>query len=103
MSRFVPSCELLWEEGVMLRFAKLFAVVCLVAAVAFGQAVTIASLGGVVTDQSGSGVPGATVRMVETEKGTVHTTNTDAEGRYSFPNLPVGVYRLEAQAKGFKS
>jgi hypothetical protein len=87
----------------MLRFAKIFAALCLVTAVAFGQAVTIATLGGVVTDQSGSGVPGATVRMIETEKGTVHTTNSDAEGRYNFPNLPVGNYKLEAQAKGFKS
>jgi hypothetical protein len=87
----------------MLRFAKLFAALCLVTAVAFGQAVTIATLGGVITDQSGSGVPGATVRMIETEKGTVHTTNSDAEGRYNFPNLPVGNYKLEAQAKGFKS
>src|SRR5947209_4909185 len=86
----------------MLRFVKLIAVACLLTALAFGQAVTIASLGGVVTDQSGSGVPGATVRMIDTEKGTVHTTVSDAEGRYSFPNLPVGTYRLEAMAKGFK-
>src|SRR5215475_4142700 len=94
----------LWEEGLqMFRFARLFAVVCLVAGAAFGQAVTIASLGGVVTDQSGSGVPGANVRMIDTEKGTVHTTSSDNEGRYTFPNLPVGTYRLEAQAKGFKA
>ena len=68
----------------------------------FGQAVSVGSVSGVVTDQSGSAVPGVAVHMTETERGTVHTTTTSPEGRYNFPNLPVGPYRLEAQAKGFK-
>ena len=53
-------------------------------------------------DQTGSTVPDAVVRMTETAKAVVHTVNTGADGHYTFPNLPVGEYRLEVQAKGFK-
>jgi hypothetical protein len=69
----------------------------------FGQAVAIGSVSGTVSDQSGSSVPGATVRMTETDRGTVHSGSTTAEGRYTFNNLPVGPYRLEVQAAGFKN
>ena len=81
----------------------LLALVLLSACAVFGQAVAIGSVSGSVTDQSGSFVPGATVRMIDTERGTVHTGNTNTEGRYTFNNLPVGAYRLEVQANGFKN
>ena len=55
-----------------------------------------------VTDQSGSAVVGALVRMIETGKGLVRSMASDSEGRYVLPNLPAGAYRLEVQAKGFK-
>ena len=89
------------EEHYMSRFAKALALVLLSASAVFGQAVAIGSISGAVTDPTGGFVPGATVRATETLKGTVHTVATDAEGRYNFTNLPVGPYRLEAQAKGF--
>jgi hypothetical protein len=78
------------------------AVVVLSASAVFGQAVAIGSVSGSVTDQTGSSIPDATVRMTETDRGTVHSANTSPEGRYNFTNLPVGPYRLEVQAKGFK-
>jgi hypothetical protein len=82
---------------------QVLAVALLSASAVFGQAVAIGSISGVVTDQTGSFVPDATVQMTETDKGTVHTGNTNAEGRYTFNNLPVGPYRLDVQAKGFKN
>jgi hypothetical protein len=86
----------------MFRFASAVVLSLLSLPVLFGQAVSVGSVSGVVTDQSGSAVPGVTVNMTETERSTVHTTTTGADGRYNFPNLPVGPYRLEAKAKGFK-
>jgi hypothetical protein len=74
----------------------------LLAPVARGQAVAVGEVSGVVSDSSGSSVPNAMVRMTETEKQNVHTASTDSEGRYVLPNLPVGPYRLEVQAPGFK-
>ncbi len=87
----------------MSRMTTLLALVLLSACAVFGQAVAIGSVSGSVTDQSGSFVPGAAVRMIDTERGTVHTGNTNTEGRYTFNNLPVGSYRLEVQANGFKN
>ncbi|HVW87206.1 MAG TPA: carboxypeptidase-like regulatory domain-containing protein, partial [Bryobacteraceae bacterium] len=68
----------------------------------FGQAVAIAEINGQVSDPSGGAVAGAQVTATETEKGVLHTTATDNAGRYVLPNLPVGPYRLEVKASGFK-
>src|SRR6516164_103780 len=86
----------------MSRLTTLLALALLSACAVFGQAVAIGSVSGTVTDSSGSTVPGATVRMIETDKATVHTANTTPDGRYTFNNLPAGPYRLEVQAGGFK-
>jgi hypothetical protein len=87
----------------MSRITTVLALIFLSASAIFGQAVAIGSVSGTVADQSGSYVPGATVNMTETDKGTVHTVTTTSEGRYTFNNLPTGPYRLDAQAKGFKN
>ena len=69
----------------------------------FSQAVASAEATGRVTDPSGSSVSGATVKMIETARGVVHETTSNETGLYTLPNLPVGSYRLEATAPGFKS
>src|SRR3954452_8061493 len=68
----------------------------------WAQAVANAGVSGQVADPTGAAVVGATVKMTETDKGVPHTTTTDADGRYTFPTLPVGPYRLEATMAGFK-
>ncbi len=87
----------------MSRIATILLLAVASAPVIFGQAVAVGSVSGTVTDQSGSLVPGASVRMTETDKGTVHMSPTSADGRYTFNNLPAGPYRLEVQAGGFKN
>jgi hypothetical protein len=69
----------------------------------FAQAVAVAEATGQVLDPTGSAVASAAVRMIEVVRGVPHETKTDAEGRYTLPNLPVGEYRLEASAQGFKT
>jgi Carboxypeptidase regulatory-like domain/TonB dependent receptor len=69
----------------------------------YGQAVAVAEVDGHVTDQTGQIVVAAQVRMVDTEKGQIHNTTTDSTGRYQLPNLPIGSYRLEVTAPGFKN
>jgi hypothetical protein len=66
------------------------------------QAVAVAQVDGQVLDSTGALVPGAQVKMTETEKGIVHATTGDATGHYLLPNLPAGPYVLEASAAGFK-
>ena len=68
-----------------------------------GQAVAVAEVDGRVTDATGAGIPNAQVKMVQLATQQVHTTNTGFGGRYQLPDLPVGAYRLEVGASGFKN
>src|SRR5579883_3069003 len=66
------------------------------------QAVAVAEVSGTVTDPSGGSVAGAQVTMTETDKGTSRVVTTGSSGQYVLTNLPVGPYRLEVKADGFK-
>ena len=66
------------------------------------QTTAVAEVSGIVTDASGAAVVSAQVTMTETDKGSLHSTTTDPNGQYVLPNLPVGPYRLEVKASGFK-
>ncbi len=72
------------------------------ACLAYGQAVSVAEASGVVADPSGSAIAGAQVRMTETDKQQSRAVATDQAGHYTLSNLPVGPYRLEVSAPGFK-
>jgi hypothetical protein len=66
------------------------------------QVTAIAQVSGQVTDSSGAAIANAEVSMTELSKHEVHTTRSDAGGSYTLPNLPVGAYRFEVKAPGFK-
>ena len=57
---------------------------------------------GTVTDQSGGVISGATVTVIDTERGVIRTLTTDDAGAYNAPNLTPGNYTVRAEAKGFK-
>ncbi len=57
---------------------------------------------GVVTDQSGAVIPGASVGAVHQATGLKYATNTNGTGIYALPQLPVGVYSVSLTAKGFQ-
>jgi len=57
---------------------------------------------GTVTDTGGGVVPGATVTVLDTERGVARTLTTDDAGAYNAPNLTPGTYTVRAEAKGFK-
>src|SRR5580693_4947017 len=73
------------------------------APLARAQQVAVAQLDGYVTDQSGQAVAGAQVKATEVDRDQVHQGITDVTGRYQFPDLPAGNYRLEVSYKGFKT
>src|SRR5690349_8918841 len=58
------------------------------------------SIEGVVKDNTGAVLPGATVEA-RSATGAIVTSVTDASGAYRFPALPIGVYDVEASMQGF--
>ena len=65
------------------------------------SAATRGSISGTVTDPSGAVVRGAALKLVNTAQRTSYQAVTNAQGLYSFPNLPVGHYDLTISADGF--
>lgn len=57
---------------------------------------------GTVTDQNQAGVPEALITAGNLETGTTRTVTTDRSGVYRFPLLPLGTYRITAEAPNFK-
>ena len=57
---------------------------------------------GTVTDQSGGVISGATVTVIDTERGVIRTLTTDDAGAYNAPNLTPGNYTVRVEATGFK-
>jgi len=67
------------------------------------QNIAVAEVDGRVTDPSGQSIVGAQVKLIETARDASHIAATDVSGRYFLPNLPVGSYRMEVTAPGFKT
>src|SRR5712691_4665974 len=61
-----------------------------------------AELRGVIKDQSGAVVPGASVTIVVPATGARRTITTDASGRYVFSFLSPGDYDVSAELNGFQ-
>nr|WP_245817841.1 carboxypeptidase-like regulatory domain-containing protein [Granulicella rosea] len=61
------------------------------------------SIGGLVTDSSGSVIRGAQVLVHNSETGTERHLVTGSDGRYSAPSLTVGQYEITVTADGFAS
>jgi hypothetical protein len=66
------------------------------------EAQSTAALSGTVTDSTGAAVPNATVAARNSATGIEATSQTDSAGAYLFPSLPIGVYRVEVSATGFR-
>src|SRR5258708_5809123 len=66
------------------------------------QAVAVAQVSGHVTDSSTGVVVGAQVIATEVGRGILHSATTDSNGSYVLSNLPIGPYRLQIKANGFK-
>lgn len=59
-------------------------------------------ISGVISDQNGAAVAGATVRLTNPDTGFNRTVTTDSDGKYSFPTILPATYRLEIEAGNFK-
>ena len=58
---------------------------------------------GTVADQTGAVLPGATVSIIDTQRGLARTLITDAAGEYNAPTLIPGIYTVRVEMKGFQT
>jgi outer membrane receptor protein involved in Fe transport len=65
------------------------------------ETLTNASVTGRVVDPSGAVVAGATITAIQIATNQSQTIQTDGQGRFRLPYLPVGEYQISAQAGGF--
>jgi hypothetical protein len=57
---------------------------------------------GTVFDQNKAAVPDAVITVTNIEAGATRTVKSDGSGVYRFPLLPLGTYRITAEAANFK-
>jgi hypothetical protein len=111
--RVLPRCpagahpaNLFSRGGVLMRILQkslpVMVVLCLLGATAVWASIG-GSISGIVTDQSGSVVPNASVTATNVDTGVKSTIRTDHQGFYNFPDLAVGNYDIDVAQPGFKT
>jgi len=83
----------------MKRVFALLLLVCFPLLYAHAQAT--AQISGTVLDASGAAIAGAQVQITNTGTNAVRTVQSSDDGSYSFPNLPIGPYKLDVSKQGF--
>src|SRR5580700_8107982 len=77
------------------------AIFLLAASAAFGQT-GLATITGIITDQSGAPVANAPVVVRSSDTGTTFQGASSNTGNYTVTQLPVGDYELSVAVSGFK-
>ncbi|HEX8071187.1 MAG TPA: TonB-dependent receptor [Pyrinomonadaceae bacterium] len=84
------------------RASAVVALIALLSAAAFGQAVTTGAIAGTVTDQAGAIVANANVSVKNDATGNVTETQTADNGTFNVASLPTGSYTVTISAPNFK-
>jgi outer membrane receptor protein involved in Fe transport len=94
------------QNGLTLRISVIVLALLLAsggfAVAAHAQAVG-AALSGLITDEHGGSVAGATVSIKNVGTGVVREVSSNADGFYSAPNLLPGTYEVRVTARGFQT
>ena len=98
-----------WTKGeVVTQIVVLRKWLCATVVILFASAAavdaqqTTGSIRGTVLDPSGGTISAAKVTVTQTETGFARTALSDAQGAFLIVELPVGHYRIEAEAQGFQ-
>lgn len=87
-------------RGVVACIAALIVLVLMGSASGWSQS-SLGSIVGIVTDQSGAKIPGATVKVLDVQRGVTRTLTTNSGGQYFASGLIPGQYTVTVQAQGF--
>src|SRR5260370_33082140 len=67
-----------------------------------GWAQSTAVISGTVEDSTGGLIPGASVTAIQQQTDQHFDAVSDSQGRFSFPRLPVGNYKVQVTRTGFR-
>ena len=81
----------------------LVALATLVLPTAAGAQTGLASITGIVSDESGAAVPGLTVTATNQATNIGYTGVTNEAGNYIITSVPIGTYVIATELQGFKS
>ena len=62
-----------------------------------------AGIYGAIADQQDAAVTGAKITLLDIDRNQTHTAISNYQGQYSFPQIPMGHYRLIIAQSGFKT
>src|SRR5580658_249473 len=101
------------QEASVNKIRRITAIACMLSALAIvALATTVspawaqettAAVNGTITDPSGAPIVGATVTAIDTARGTAYPTQTNTDGAYYLPRIPIGNYQVKVEAKGFQT
>ncbi len=87
-----------------MKHILLFVSLMLLPVLAFSQGVTTSSMTGVITDETGEGLPGANIVAVHEPSGTSYGTSTRLDGSFGIANMRVGgPYRITISFVGYRT
>src|SRR5207302_8927157 len=89
---------------ILCRMILRVVVACLlVAAANTASAQTFGQITGIVSDQSGGVLVGASITVTNTQTAATATQAANSAGNYVFPNLLPGTYTVKVDMDGFKT
>lgn len=97
-----PTGAKCWGAGRVFVVSTLCIIMALMTgARAFAQGQNTGSIVGNVTDSQHAMIPNAQITLSSPERGFSRTVQANAEGEYTFNQVPVGVYSLKVTSAGF--
>jgi hypothetical protein len=107
MGVFMNSLRLVFKQSqirarTVFRYFSAAILVTLICSPVFAQG-NLGRILGTITDASGGSVSGATVTIIDVQRGASRTLTTDPAGQYVAPDLVPGTYTVRAEAKGFST
>src|SRR5215468_3321245 len=85
----------------MIRLCCLI-IFALALATAANAQTTSGSIAGTVTDPNQAAIASATVKITDESKSFTISATTEGDGRFVFPQVPPGAYKMSIEATGFK-